>query len=109
MHSLESQKSFAAANRNGLRPGILRDGQVILNPGRRRLQGGETAIVIGTSQAAVDHALGQKFTAAPLLKAVSHPGDAVSMPLDSKPSSDDVKVRRRVVASPSSLRHLISL
>ena len=99
MHSLDSQKLVAAANQNDLRPGILRDGQVILNPGRRRLQGGETAIVIGTSQAAVDHALSQKFTAAPPLKAVSPSGDAVSMPRDSKYSSDDVKVRCRVLVA----------
>jgi len=30
--------------------GVVRDKQVVLNPGRRRLQGGETGIVIGTSQ-----------------------------------------------------------
>ena len=95
MRSQESQKRFAAADWNDVRPGILREGQVILNPGRRRLLGGETAIVIGTSQAAVDHALGQQFTAAPPLKAVSSSGNAVSI----RASSDDIKVRRRVQCS----------
>jgi hypothetical protein len=44
--------------------GVVRDKQVVLNPGRRRLQGGETGIVIGTSQQAVDAALGRPFTVA---------------------------------------------
>ena len=46
----------------------MRDKQVILNPGRRRLQGGEFGIVIGTSQNAVDNALSQQFTPAPPLE-----------------------------------------
>lgn len=36
-----------------------------MNPGRRRLKGGEVAIVIGTSQQAIDNALAQDFSAAP--------------------------------------------
>ena len=47
--------------------GVVRKNQVILNPGRRRLQGGELGIVIGTSQKAVDLAMGQQFTVAPPL------------------------------------------
>ena len=48
-------------------PGVVRKNQVILNPGRRRLQGSETGIVIGTSQKAVDLAMRQAFTVAPPL------------------------------------------
>lgn len=43
---------------------------MILNPGRRRLKGGETGIVIGTSQGAVDAALAQEFSAAEPLEDV---------------------------------------
>lgn len=41
---------------------------MILNSGRRRLEGGEGAVVIGTSQQAVDSALSQDFFPAPPLK-----------------------------------------
>lgn len=44
--------------------GIVREKKVVLNPGRRRLQGGELAVVIGTSQQAVDLALAEEFSAA---------------------------------------------
>ena len=50
-----------------LHSGVVRKNQVILNPGRRRLQGGEVGIIIGTSQKAVDLAMGQQFTVAPPL------------------------------------------
>lgn len=54
--------------------GVVRKNQVILNPGRRRLQGGEAGIVIGTSQKAVDLAMSQNFTVAPPLKDVEGRG-----------------------------------
>ena len=48
-----------------LAPGVVRKNQVILNPGRRRLQGTEVGIIIGTSQEAVDLAMRQQFSVAP--------------------------------------------
>ena len=41
--------------------GTMRGGKPILNPGRRLLRGGETAVVVGTSAAAVEAALARPY------------------------------------------------
>lgn len=66
-------QSAARLDSRFLHSGVVREKQVILNPGRRRLKGGENGIVIGTSQNAVDLALSQEFTAAePLEDIMNH-------------------------------------
>ncbi len=44
--------------------GFAQGRKVVLNPGRRRLKGGEAAVCVATSQAALDEALTRSFSRA---------------------------------------------
>lgn len=59
----------------GLPTAGIRGRGVSLNPGRRHLEAGQTAIVVAASQAAVDAALHQRFSW-PTALPVSAPADA---------------------------------
>ncbi len=42
--------------------GFVQGRKVVLNPGRRRLKGGEAAVCVATSQVALDEALTRSFS-----------------------------------------------
>ena len=52
------------ARGGGTFAGFVQGRKVVLNPGRRRLKGGEAAVCVATSQAALDEALTRRFSRA---------------------------------------------
>ena len=52
------------ARGEGTFAGFVQGRKVVLNPGRRRLKGGEAAVCVATSQAALDEALARRFSRA---------------------------------------------